>query len=75
MDKDLIERIYGACARTMVERLRTDRKTLLVEREAGRYGYKENWSDPRNPRKDLWQDSTQEWGETPIIKRSKERGL
>ena len=37
MDRDLIERVYGACARAMEGRLRTDRKTLPMEREAGRY--------------------------------------
>ena len=31
------ERLYGACARAMVGRLRTDRKTLPMEREAGRF--------------------------------------
>lgn len=37
MDQELIERVYGACARAMVGKLWADRKTLPMEKEAGRY--------------------------------------
>lgn len=76
MDRDLIERGYTVHA--LVQWWggygQTARPYLWKERPADT-GYKESWEDPRNPRKDLRQDSTQEWIETPVIKRSRGRGL
>lgn len=76
MDRDLIERGYTVHA--LVQWWggygQTARPYLWKERPADT-GYKESWKDPRNPRKDLRQDSTQEWIETPVIKRSRGRGL
>ena len=66
------ERVYGACARAMVEKLRT---LYLWKEKPEDSGYKESWEDPRKPRKNLWQDRAQERDETPVIKRSRGRGL
>lgn len=76
MDRDLIER--GYTVRALVQWWgnmgETARPYLWKERPEDT-GYKESWGDPRKPRKDLRQDRAQERNETPVIKRSRGRGL
>lgn len=76
MDRDLIER--GYTARALVQWWggygQTARPYLWKEKPEDS-GYKESWEDPRKPRKNLWQDRAQERDETPVIKRSRGRGL